>query len=120
MATCSRASSRRSPTGAPTSTAARSATACAFRSRSSMRCAPRRARSGLRPAVARSIRRGEDVHAPGKPLMDHAKLGDEAIDLLRRYLMVDTTNPPGNEIAGARFLAEVLDGDGIASEIVES
>ena len=52
--------------------------------------------------------------------MDHAKLGDEAIDLLRRYLMVDTTNPPGNEIAGARFLAEVLDGDGIASEIVES
>ena len=52
--------------------------------------------------------------------MDVAMLGEEAIDLLRRYLMIDTTNPPGNEIAGARFLAEVLDGDGIASEIVES
>ena len=44
----------------------------------------------------------------------------DAVDLLRRYLMIDTTNPPGNEIAGARFLAEVLDGDGIESEIVES
>ena len=47
-------------------------------------------------------------------------MSDEAVDLLRRYLMIDTTNPPGGEIAGARFLAEVLDGDGIASEIAES
>ena len=23
----------------------------------------------------------------------------DAVDLLRRYLMIDTTNPPGNEIA---------------------
>ena len=52
--------------------------------------------------------------------MDYAKIGDEAVDLLRRYLTIDTTNPPGNEIVGARFLAEVLDGDGIESEIVES
>ena len=52
--------------------------------------------------------------------MDYAALGEEAVDLLRRYLTIDTTNPPGNEIAGARFLAEVLDGDGIASETVES
>ena len=52
--------------------------------------------------------------------MDYTKIGDEAVDLLRRYLMIDTTNPPGNEIAGARFVAEVLDGDGIESEIVEA
>ena len=52
--------------------------------------------------------------------MDWNAMGEEAIDLLRRYLMIDTTNPPGNEIAGARFLADVLDGDGIASEIVEA
>lgn len=49
-----------------------------------------------------------------------AKLGDETVDVLRRYLMVDTTNPPGNEIAGARFLAELLAADGLASEIAES
>jgi acetylornithine deacetylase/succinyl-diaminopimelate desuccinylase-like protein len=52
--------------------------------------------------------------------MDWTKIGDEAVDLLRRYLTIDTTNPPGNEIAGARFLADVLAGDGVASEIVES
>jgi acetylornithine deacetylase/succinyl-diaminopimelate desuccinylase-like protein len=44
----------------------------------------------------------------------------DAVDLLRSYLMIDTTNPPGREIAGARYLAEVLDGDEIESQIVES
>lgn len=52
--------------------------------------------------------------------MDWNAVGDEAIELGRRYLMIDTTNPPGNEIAGARFLAEVLAREGIPSEIAES
>jgi len=43
-------------------------------------------------------------------MIDWTALGDETVDLLRRYLMIDTTNPPGNEIAGARFLADVLHG----------
>jgi len=53
-------------------------------------------------------------------MMDWAALGEEAIDTLRRYLMIDTTNPPGGEIAGARFLAGALEREGVASEIVES
>src|ERR1041384_6904860 len=53
-------------------------------------------------------------------MIDWAALGEETIELLRRYLAIDTTNPPGNEIAGADFLADVLKADGIASEIVES
>ncbi|HEX9420264.1 MAG TPA: M20/M25/M40 family metallo-hydrolase, partial [Methylomirabilota bacterium] len=52
--------------------------------------------------------------------MDWMKIGDETVELLRGYLRVNTTNPPGNETAGARFLAQVLDGEGIASEIAES
>ena len=40
--------------------------------------------------------------------IDWKALGDETVELLRRYLTIDTTNPPGNEMAGARFLAEVL------------
>jgi len=52
--------------------------------------------------------------------MDWQQVGDEAVTLLRDYLRVNTTNPPGNETAGARFLAEVLDGAGIASETAES
>ena len=42
------------------------------------------------------------------------------MELLRQYLMIDTTNPPGNEIAGTRFLAEVLAAHDIASEMAES
>jgi acetylornithine deacetylase/succinyl-diaminopimelate desuccinylase-like protein len=52
--------------------------------------------------------------------MNWEVLGEETIDLLRRYLMLDTTNPPGNESVGARFLEDVLRRDGIASETVES
>jgi hypothetical protein len=40
--------------------------------------------------------------------IDWETLGTETVELLRRYLTIDTTNPPGNEIAGARFLAEIL------------
>src|SRR5688500_2996614 len=53
-------------------------------------------------------------------VIDWNALGDETVELLRRYLRIDTTNPPGNESEGARFLAEVLAADGIASETVES
>jgi acetylornithine deacetylase/succinyl-diaminopimelate desuccinylase-like protein len=53
-------------------------------------------------------------------MTDWAALGDETVDLLRRYLMIDTTNPPGNEIAGVRFLADVLARDGIESETIEA
>jgi acetylornithine deacetylase/succinyl-diaminopimelate desuccinylase-like protein len=52
--------------------------------------------------------------------IDWSALGDETVELLRRYLAIDTTNPPGNEIAGARFLAEALAREGIESEIAES
>ena len=52
--------------------------------------------------------------------MDWKALGEETIDLLRRYLTIDTTNPPGRETEGARFLAGVLERDGIASEFAES
>ena len=53
-------------------------------------------------------------------MIDWAALGDETIELLRRYLTIDTTNPPGNEIAGTRFLADVLARDGIDSETIEA
>src|SRR6267378_1401357 len=46
-------------------------------------------------------------------------LGDEATALLSQYLRINTTNPPGNEIAAARWLAEVLWRDGIEAQIFE-
>lgn len=52
--------------------------------------------------------------------IDWNALGDETVELMRRYLMIDTTNPPGNESAGAAFLADVLKREGLASETAES
>ena len=46
-------------------------------------------------------------------------LGDEAASLLSQYLRINTTNPPGNEIAAARWLADVLRRDGIESQVFE-
>jgi acetylornithine deacetylase/succinyl-diaminopimelate desuccinylase-like protein len=50
---------------------------------------------------------------------DWKALGDEATALLTQYLRINTTNPPGNEIAAARWLAEVLRREGIESRIFE-
>ena len=47
--------------------------------------------------------------------IDWSGLGDETVELLRQYLAIDTTNPPGNEVAGTRFLAEVLSRQSIDS-----
>ena len=41
----------------------------------------------------------------------------EASLLLAEYLQVDTTNPPGNETAGAQFLADQLEQEGISSTL---
>jgi len=53
------------------------------------------------------------------PDADWSALGEEAIALLRRYLTIDTSNPPGNETAGVVFLASLLEKEGIATEIAE-
>lgn len=40
--------------------------------------------------------------------------------MLQDYVRIDTSNPPGNEIAGARFLAAQLRQGGIEPEIIEA
>src|SRR5256886_10410145 len=55
-----------------------------------------------------------------RAVIDWTAVGAEAVDLLRAYLQIDPTSPPGNEIAGARFLADVLQRAGIESRTVES
>jgi acetylornithine deacetylase/succinyl-diaminopimelate desuccinylase-like protein len=42
-----------------------------------------------------------------------------SVDLLRKYLQIDTANPPGNELKGALFLKDVLEREGIPVEIDE-
>jgi acetylornithine deacetylase/succinyl-diaminopimelate desuccinylase-like protein len=50
---------------------------------------------------------------------DWKALGDEATALLSQYLRINTTNPPGNEIVAARWLAAVLRREGIEAQIFE-
>src|SRR5213593_2093422 len=57
------------------------------------------------------------IAAPGDA--DWKALGDEATALLSQYLRINTTNPPGNEIMAARWLADVLRRDSIEAKIFE-
>lgn len=50
--------------------------------------------------------------------VDYDRLGKEAASALSNYIRVDTTNPPGNEEAGARYLADILERHGIAAQLL--
>lgn len=45
---------------------------------------------------------------------------DETVELLRDFLRIDTTNPPGNEEKGAVFIQEVLRRKGLSSNIYQA
>ena len=45
--------------------------------------------------------------------------GVEIVTLLREYLRIDTSNPPGNELQAARFFQDLFEHEGIAAEIYE-
>jgi acetylornithine deacetylase/succinyl-diaminopimelate desuccinylase-like protein len=51
--------------------------------------------------------------------IDWKSYKDMAVELMQQYLRINTSNPPGNEMAAARFLKSVLDREGISSEIFE-
>lgn len=44
----------------------------------------------------------------------------EAVDILKNYLQINTTNPPGNEIIGAEFLKGILEEAQVLCDIYES
>jgi acetylornithine deacetylase/succinyl-diaminopimelate desuccinylase-like protein len=52
--------------------------------------------------------------------IDWEAAGEEAVALLREYLRIDTSNPPGNEARAVAFLGPILEGEGIAYETAES
>lgn len=56
----------------------------------------------------------------GQTSIDLSKLQNEAVGWLQEYIRINTINPPGNEIAGAEFLAKIFESEGINYEIMES
>jgi acetylornithine deacetylase/succinyl-diaminopimelate desuccinylase-like protein len=53
-------------------------------------------------------------------MTDWKALGDEAVEITRQYLRIDTTNPPGNERPAADLLGKILEDAGLEPTIVES
>lgn len=51
---------------------------------------------------------------------DWPALRDEASRLLAEYLRINSTNPPGNELATARWLKDVLAREGIEGQILDT
>ena len=47
-------------------------------------------------------------------------VASRAPELLSRYIRIDSTNPPANELEGARFLAGLLQAEGISPRVLES
>lgn len=52
--------------------------------------------------------------------VDWKKIKEEAVGLLSGYIKVDTTNPPGKELAGARYLQGILEKEGFSATVLES
>jgi acetylornithine deacetylase/succinyl-diaminopimelate desuccinylase-like protein len=51
---------------------------------------------------------------------DTQKLADEATVWLQELIRINTTNPPGNELAAAQYLADILTREKIPNEIFET
>ena len=49
-----------------------------------------------------------------------SEIEDEITTLLSELIKINTTNPPGNEIQAAKFLAKNLEKDGFKCELFES
>jgi len=52
--------------------------------------------------------------------VDWARLNEEATQWLAGLIRINTTNPPGNELEAARYLAAILEKEGISAEVLES
>ena len=75
------------------------------------------------PAAAQTSKSDESglvTKAPPPKPIDYDKLTQEATDLLSRYIKINTTNPPGNELAAANMLKEVFLANGIAATVWQS
>ena len=70
-------------------------------------------------SVPRPLPRARFDSGPVAARVDWDAAGAAAVRDLQGYLRVDTTNPPGNELAGVRYLAGLLSSEGIASEVTE-
>src|SRR5258708_36042066 len=76
--------------------------------------------AGVRPLAAQGIPpTPTPVQANPSPLADTAALSRESLVWLAQLIQINTTNPPGNEQAAAKYVAAVLEKEGITPEVLE-
>ena len=69
--------------------------------------------------AARAAGAAQVVKAPPPKEIDYDKLIQEATDFLSKYIRINTTNPPGNEMEAAKFLKEKFLSEGIPANTWE-
>ncbi|HTU34433.1 MAG TPA: M20/M25/M40 family metallo-hydrolase [Candidatus Acidoferrum sp.] len=74
----------------------------------------------LVPAVARSQSQTVTSQPGGQNGIDLPGLESQAISWLQSLIRINTSNPPGNDVAAAKYLQGVLKNEGIDAEIFES
>lgn len=62
----------------------------------------------------------QQTGAPQTPAIDFTKLDQDALGWLQSLIHINTVNPPGNELVAAKYIAGVLQQEGISSEIDQS
>jgi acetylornithine deacetylase/succinyl-diaminopimelate desuccinylase-like protein len=60
------------------------------------------------------------AQTPRPRALNWDSIAAEAVHNLSSYLAVNTTNPPGNELAAAKFLQQLLAHDGIEAQILDT
>jgi len=70
-------------------------------------------------ALASALHAQSSAPAPARPV-DWPAIQREGVTLLREYVRINTTNPPGNELAAARFLRDFLAKEGIEAQILDT
>jgi len=63
---------------------------------------------------------GPGAQAPAAANPNLSQIEIEAISWLQGLLRINTTNPPGNELVAAKYLADILQKNGLQSEVFES
>jgi acetylornithine deacetylase/succinyl-diaminopimelate desuccinylase-like protein len=62
----------------------------------------------------------QQIGAPQSPMIDFNKLDEDALGWLQGLIRINTVNPPGNELVAAKYIADILQKEGIASEVDQS
>jgi len=75
-------------------------------------------RQGASHAVPTQPQAPPTTSPPQSP--DLSKLESDALSWLQGLIRINTTNPPGNELVAAKYIADILQHEGISAQIIET